>query len=343
MSKIKVGLCAFGMSGRVFHGPLLEAHPDFHFTHVWQRTASDARDFYPAVQIVRSLEALLSLPELSLIVVNTPEVTHFEFAKAALLAGKHVVVEKAFTPTVAEAVELENLAQEKGLVLAVFQNRRWDGNFLTVKDIIESGKIGRLVQYEAHYHRFRPEVKKGSWKEEKRKGTGVLYNLGSHLIDQALHLFGMPERIWADIDQQRTEAQVPDYFALYLFYPRLKVKLNASYLVRKPVPKYVLYGEKGSYHHQGDDPQEAAMNDGLLPHTPAWDALPQAHEGQLFLDAKPHRVPGKKGRYLSFYDQVSAAIQAGSPAYVQAKEGKQVIQLIEAAYESAQSGQVVSL
>lgn len=338
---IRTALCSFGMSGRVFHGPLLTAHPDFELLSVWQRSTSDAAEYYPGIQIKRSLEELLDHDEIDLVVVNTPEFTHYEFARNALEAGKHVVVEKAFTTTVEEADELIRLAKSKDLLLSVFQNRRWDSDFLSVKKVIESGELGRIVEYEARYDRYRTEIK-DSWKEKELPGTGILYNLGSHLIDQALELFGLPQWIWADLRAQRADGKVPDHFQLVLGYPDKKVNLGASYLVLAPQPKYRIFGESGSYIKYGEDPQEAALASGMLPGGPAWGQEDFAYKGELttLYEGKPqsNTLESEAGNYLAYYDQISAAIAGVGEEYVWAEQVREVIRMIELAYSSAEEG-----
>ncbi|MEZ4849586.1 MAG: Gfo/Idh/MocA family oxidoreductase [Bacteroidia bacterium] len=209
---IQTALCAYGMSGKVFHAPFLHDHPGFHIKKVLQRTRSDVLERYPYVEIARTMDEILNDPEIELVVVNTPEPTHYDLASAVLEAGKHVIVEKAFTVTSAEAEDLIQLADEKNLLLSVYQNRRWDGDFLTTRKIVEEGLLGRLVEFESNYQRYRNFIQPETWKEEDTPGTGILYNLGSHLIDQVLFLFDWPEQVFADLRIQRTGGRVHDYF-----------------------------------------------------------------------------------------------------------------------------------
>ncbi|MEM7656303.1 MAG: Gfo/Idh/MocA family oxidoreductase [Bacteroidota bacterium] len=334
------------MSGRVFHGPLLTSHPEFALTHVWQRSKSDAKDHYPEIEVVRTMEELLAA-EVDLVVVNTPEPTHYAFTKAALEAGKHVVVEKAFTPTVAEAEELVALAREKGLLLSVFQNRRWDSDFLTVQQVIGQEMLGRLVEYESHYDRYRNYIQAGTWKEVEAPGTGILFNLGSHLIDQALVLFGMPEQVFADIRTQRTGGIVPDNFELILYYPELKATLKAGYLVREATPKYKLLGTDGSFLKYGLDTQEDALKAGSLPGGPTWGTEPEAQWGILNTQVGELHVRGQveslAGNYLAYYDNIADVLLRSAPVAVPGEQGQQVIEVIEAAQRSAAEGKVVDM
>ncbi len=235
MEKIKVGLAAFGMSGSVFHAPFLSIHPGFELTKIVERTKELSRKEYPDVMIVRSFEELLNDPDIGLVVINTPDATHYRYAKKALLSGKHVVVEKPFTTTVEEAEELVALAEQKGVILSVFQNRRWDADLLTVKDILGKGLLGRLVEFESTFARYRNFIKPDTWKETGESGGGLTYNLDSHLIDQAVELFGLPESVFANIATVRTGGKADDYFCMHLFKParcpELIISLNARYLM----------------------------------------------------------------------------------------------------------------
>ncbi len=352
MPPISTALLSYGLSGRVFHAPLLNVHPDFEVSKIWRRprpggrSNADILGKYPDVQVVETMSEILEDPAIELVIVNTPEPTHFEFVHAALSAGKHVVVEKAFTPTVAEADKLIALAKEKGLLLSVYHNRRWDSDFQTVKKVVEDGYLGEVLEYEAHYDRFRPEKKQG-WKEEQKPGTGILYNLGSHLIDQALQLFGWPEAVFADLRKQRAGVTVPDQFDLMLRYPDRKAFLRASYLVRIPEPRYRLRGRKGTFMKYGLDPQEDDLNAGKLPLSPDWGTEAEADWGTLSctlngLDFEG-RITSLQGNYLHFYAGMYQAIRNGQPLPVTAKEARDVIAIIEAAVKSSESGEVVRL
>lgn len=344
---IQTALCSYGMSGRVFHAPLLHVHPGFALTYILQRSKQDAKDRFPDIEIKRNLAELLAVEEIELVVVNTPEPTHFPFAKQALEAGKHVVVEKAFTPTAAEAEELVDLAKTHNRLISVYQNRRWDSDFLTVQHVIRERMLGRLVEYEAHYDRYRNYIQTGTWKEEQQPGAGILFNLGSHLIDQALSLFGMPERVFADIQIQRTGGRVPDHFEIILFYPKMKATLRAGYLVREPGPKYILHGTEGSFQKYGLDTQEQALKEGVWPGNPGWGEEPEEIWGTLNTQVNGLHVRGKveslKGNYLAYYDNIHAAIRHDQALIVSGEDGLKVIQIIEAAQESAARGIIVDI
>ncbi|MGW8316633.1 MAG: Gfo/Idh/MocA family protein, partial [Bacteroidales bacterium] len=240
VAPISVAISSYGMSGLVFHGPLLEAHPGFRISKILERNRNDSDGKHPGALLVRAYEAILEDPEIELVVVNTPDHLHYEMATLALEAGKHVVVEKPVTLRAGQVARLASLAASRKRVLSVFQNRRWDGDFLTVKEVIRSGELGRLVSFESHFDRYRKEIK-DSWKDQSN-GTGTLYNLGSHLVDQALVLFGLPQRLFCDVRLLRDGAKTDDSFDLFLHYDHCKCLLRSSYLVREPGPRFILHG-----------------------------------------------------------------------------------------------------
>jgi len=335
------------MSGKVFHGPLLKADGRFQVRKVYERTGEKSKADHPAAEVVRRYEALLEDPAIELVVVNTPNFLHFEQARQALEAGKHVVVEKPFTVTAGEAEQLADLAGRKGVVLTVFQNRRWDGDFLTVREVVGQGLLGKLVEYEAHYDRYRNYIEANTWKEETGPGSGILYNLGSHMIDQAMVLFGMPAAVTADLSTQRPGASIHDSYHVVLHYPGFRVVLKSSYLVREQGPRYTLHGLDGSFLKWGLDPQEDALKAGRLPNEPGWGTEPEAWWGQLNTQLGALHVTGKvetkPGAYPQFYRNVYAAIREGAPLAVTPAEAVGLIRVIEAAIRSHESGQTVRL
>lgn len=335
------------MSGLVFHGPLLRIHPGFEVTHVLERTKNHSAALYGREVIVRDFNDLISDRALDLIVVNTPDHTHYEMAKAALNAGKHVVVEKPFVQEAAQAEELIALAKQKGLVLTIFQNRRWDSDFLTVRRVIDNGLLGRLVEFESHYDRYRNFIQPGTWKESAENGAGIVYNLGSHLIDQALCLFGKPAGVYADLRIVRTDGEVQDFFDIDLIYPDVKVKLKSSYLVRESGPRFILHGTEGSFLKWGLDPQEDELKKGTLPNAPGWGAEPEAEWGLLnttlgglHLKGRVETVPGN---YPAFYANLYDVLTAGADLAVKPGEALLAMQVIGAVFESAEKGGNISL
>ncbi|MGC2197108.1 MAG: oxidoreductase [Terriglobales bacterium] len=335
---LNVGLIGFGLAGQVFHAPLIHANPHLRLTHVVQRHGNEAGKKYPQAKLLHHADELFAEPSVDLVVVATPNASHFELGRKALQAGKHVVVDKPFTTISADADELIALSRQVGRVLSVFQNRRWDGDFLTVQQILNQKRVGRLVEYESRFDRFRPALKSGAWREQAIPGSGVLFDLGSHLIDQAVVLFGRPQGIYTDSRSQREGAVADDSFEVRLEYPALKVTLKAGSLVCEPSPRFVLYGTQGSYLKFGLDPQEEALKDGGLPTQPNWGEEPSAAWGTV-TQCDGNRVRAKyptlAGCYQEYYSNVSRAIAGKEELAVKPEEAIEVIRLIELAQKSA--------
>lgn len=339
--KIRVGMLSYGMSGRVFHAPLLHVNDGYDMVKVMQRSSDSAGDRYPYVCTVRKAEDIIHDPEIDLVLVNTPDHTHYNFAKEALGAGKHVIVEKPFVLREEEGEELIHLARANGKILTVFQSRRWEGDFLTVKKVIESGLLGRLVEYESHFDRFRNFIR-DSWKEYPENGTSTLYNLGSHLIDQVLVLFGMPEAVQADIRKMRTGSQVDDLFDLHMIYPHIRVAVRSSYLAREAGPRFILHGTEGSFVKYGADIQEEMLAAGHFPNEAGWGREPNDKWGILNtrlhgLNFRGH-VETCEGCYSEFYNSLYDTIVHGKELAVKPEESLQVIRIIQAAYRSYEEG-----
>jgi scyllo-inositol 2-dehydrogenase (NADP+) len=313
---VRAGLIGHGLGGKAFHEPLIRAA---------------GRLSLEAIATTRSTPdpaGLIADPGIDLIVISTPNHSHYGLAKAALEAGKHVVIDKPFTVTVAEADALIALARERERVLTVFHNRRWDGDFMTVRKVLASGRLGDVMRYEAHWDRFRPAIKPG-WKEEAGPGTGVLGDLGPHLIDQALLLFGEPDAVAGDLEMQRAGTAVEDYFAIALRYGRQRVILTSSLLAAAPRPRFGLYGTEGSFVKYGLDPQEPQAQAGMSPGDPAFGVEDVCWHGTLTLaDGTTERVPTERGNYLAFYDAVAAAILDGAPVPVEPADARFGLALI---------------
>jgi scyllo-inositol 2-dehydrogenase (NADP+) len=343
--KINTALLSYGMSGEVFHGPLLEAHRGFYISAVLQRNVQKPPKH--TYNVVNTLEEILKDSAVELVIVNTPNESHYSYTREALNAGKHVVVEKPFTVTAQQADELITLATKQKKILAVFQNRRWDGDFLTVRKVIENRLIGKLVEFELHYDRFRNYVEANTWKEEPKAGTGILYNLGSHMLDQAVVLFGMPLYVDARLGVQRPGGKVDDFYDVRMTYEDFHVIAKSSYLVREPGPRYMAHGTEGSFIKYGLDPQEQALKDKKLPGTPGWGTEGQAWWGKLNTTANGLNYNGLietiPGNYLSFYDNIFDAIRDGKPLAVKPEEARDVIRLIEACFESSQARKAIKL
>jgi scyllo-inositol 2-dehydrogenase (NADP+) len=343
MIPVKTALCSFGMSGRVFHAPFLHQHPGFELYSVWEREKDLAAAVYPSIRICRSLEELLADEAVELVIVNTPNYTHFEYAKRALSTGKHVVVEKPFALTVQEGAALESLARLSGKKLSIYQNRRYDSDYKTVKKILDEKWLGEIVEAEIHYDRYSTALSPKLHKEIPGPGTGLLYDLGSHLIDQALQLFGMPETVFADLEIIRPISKVEDYMELLLFYPGMRVRIKASYLVMEPLPAYIMHGTAGSFIKSRADPQEQQLLAGVLPGGDNWGGEPDDQMGLLHTGIIRERVPSLKGNYKEYYDLLFESIRKDLPVPVQPEEGIKILRVIEAAYQSNREKRVVSL
>jgi len=347
MNPINTALCSFGMSGWVFHAPFITTNPGFKLTAVLERTKNLAQQKYPWVHTYRSLEELLEDPSIELVVVNTPNNTHFEMARKSLEAGKHVIVEKPFTVTVDQADELIRVSEKVDRKIIIYQNRRFDSDFRTIRKVLNEKLLGDLVEAEFHFDRYKEELSPKVHKETPGPGTGALYDLGSHLIDQALVLFGMPNELFADIHIIRPQSQVDDYFEVLLFYDRLTVRLRCSYLVKEPLPGYILHGEKGSFIKSKTDIQEATLQANVSPATPDWGKEPDSEKGLLHtvINGKEvrERIQSLNGNYGDFYQQVYESIREGKAVPVTAEEGRNVIKIIETAFKSAKEKRVISL
>jgi scyllo-inositol 2-dehydrogenase (NADP+) len=343
--KIGTALLSYGMSGEVFHGPLLAAHPGFEVKGVYHRTRDkEIRHSFP---VRHSVHELLQDESIELVIVNTPNNTHFRYAADALSAGKHVIVEKPFTVTIAEADELIALAQKTGRILSVFQNRRWDGGFLTVQKIVNENLLGRIVEFELHYDRYRNYIEQNTWKEIEAPGTGILYNLGSHMIDQVLVLFGKPQYADARMGTQRTGGLIIDYYDIRFTYEKLNVIVKSSYLVREPGPMYRINGTDGSFVKFGIDPQEQDLKEKKMPGTEGWGLEPKSYWGKLntTINGKHFEGPYETvpGDYLLYYQNIFEVIREGKELIVRPEQAREVISIIEACIKSNASKSAVKL
>lgn len=332
------------MAGRVFHAPFISVLPGLKLSKIRAgrpESIALAMEKYPEAEIVTDDPSILQDEAIGLVIVATTNKTHYALAKAALEAGKHVVVEKPFTVTSKQAGELIELARQQNKILTVYQNRRWDSDFRTVQKLIQSEMLGRLVEYEAHFDRFRPIPASETWKEEDQPGTGILYDLGSHLIDQALTLFGTPEELYADLRTQRSGGQIIDSFDLTLYYKNdLKAILKAGMLVKQPRPRFILSGDKGAFVKYGLDVQEADLKQGLSPaDSPNWGMEPEDIWGRLDTEVHGQRLLGKiqseAGDYRGFYENVRDAILGIAEIEVKPEEARNTIRVIELAMQSS--------
>ncbi len=347
MRIINTALLSYGMSGKVFHAPFLTVHPGFQLIGAWERSTLKIVTDYPQVKSYPTLESLLVDSDVELVIINTPIGTHYEYAREALLANKHVIVEKAFTSTAAEAAELKQLAETRNLMLSVFQNRRWDSDFLTVQKIIRGGWLGDIIEATICFDRYNPGLSQKRHKEIPQPGSGNVYDLGPHLMDQALVLFGMPEAVFADLMINREGSQIEDYFEILLYYSNHRVRLKSGYFVREPAPAYQIHGRKGSFLKSRADVQEASLIRGMKPDDPVYGIEPESEQGILHAEREGEfvreRIPTLRGNYLHYFQDIYDSVINRTPVPVSADDGINVMQIIEAAYASHSQRKVVTL
>jgi len=344
--EVGVGLVGYGLAGSILHAPLVGAEPRLRLVAVASRRPDRVHQDLPAVRVVATPSQLLADPGVELVVVAAPNTAHYDLAREALAAGRHVVVDKPFVIRSAEADKLIRLAGQQGLVLSVFHNRRWDDDFRTVEQVVRAGLLGRVASYAASYNRFLPDPARG-WREQPGPGSGVLYDLGSHLIDQALHLFGPPATVMADVRAQRPAATADDYLHLVLGYGALRVILHAGSLVRATGPRFEVHGDRGSFVKHGIDGQEEALRFGRRPGDPGWGRDREDRYGTLTADVGGLRLVARveplPGSYEAYYAGIAGAILDGGPVPVPAEEAAATIRVIEAAMVSSSDGRVVEL
>jgi predicted dehydrogenase len=340
MTTLRVALLGFGYAGRVFHAPLIAATPGLDLRVLGTRRSSSETG-YPEVLTVADPLAAARHPEADLIVIATPNETHAPLADAALRAGKHVVVDKPFTVSLDQARALATLAADRGRVLSVFQNRRWDSDFLGVRAAVAAGAVGEVVEVRSEMSRYRPEVR-DRWRERPGPGSGVWYDLGPHLVDQALFLFGIPGIVAADLRIQRRGGTAVDWFHVLLGYGRTRVILSASMLAAAPAPRFLVRGSAASLGKVQWDPQEAQLVSGATPGGPGWGSDPDPitiHRGE---PAEVQQVPTPPGDYLAYYAAVRNAIRTGSEPPVTAAQACSVMAILEAAERSSAEGRVAA-
>ncbi len=338
---LNVGLVGFGFAGKTFHAPVIRVVEGLRLTTIVQRHGGGAPDpRYADVEFVRSVDELLSRG-LDLVVIATPNTSHHPIAKQCLQAGRHVVIDKPFTTTVAEADELVQLGAAQRRVLSIYQNRRFVGDFVTLRALLSQGALGRVTMYESHFDRFRPELRAGAWREQSLPGSGVWFDLGAHLLDQALVLFGTPQAISADIRTERDGAAADDAFDVILHYPHMRALLRGSMLAAAPGPTFAVHGTNGSYIKYGLDPQEAALKAGRVPDEPDWDAEPSELYGELTGPEDTRTIPTIPSSFRHYYENVRDAILGKAPLAVTPEQARNVIRGLELAVASSQQRRVV--
>lgn len=337
---IRVGLIGYGYAGRVFHAPLVCATPGFTLAAVASSKPDAVTAAYPRVAVVSDPAALLARDNVDLVVIATPNDSHARLAIAALAAGRHVVIDKPFALTVAEAESVIAAAARARRQLAVFHNRRWDSDFLTVRAAIEDGMIGRVVHCESHFDRFRPQVR-DRWREGSGPGAGIWFDLGPHLADQALQLFGMPMAVSADLTRLRDDAVADDWAHVVLHYPDLRVILHASMLAAGGVPRFIAHGTAGTLVKHRPDQQESQLLAGMAPGAAGWGEDDDAME--LITTEGVQLIPAVAGDQRRFYHRLGAAIRGEAEAPVPPAQALAVMKIIEAAIKSSHSKKLEAL
>jgi predicted dehydrogenase len=284
---------------------------------------------------VHSVEQMLAIERIRLVVIATPNSSHFEIARQCIVAGRDVVVDKPFTTTLKEARLLVQLAAELGRTITVYQNRRWDGDFKTVQNLVAQGVLGRVASFASHFDRFRPALKANAWRERAELGAGVLFDLGPHLIDQALVLFGIPDAINADVRIDREVARVDDAFDVVFHYKNMRAVLGASMLAASPRPTYHILGTEGSFIKHGMAPQEEALKQGRSPREPNWGTEGPEMWGKIVTPERSEPVPTLPGDYRGFYENVRDALLCRAELAVTPQQALNVMQAITLAFESS--------
>src|ERR1700730_4140118 len=307
---INVGLIGFGLAGRSFHAPVISAVPGLKLAAIFQRSGSEAAAAYPDARIARSLDELLAIRDIRLIVIATPNETHAPFARKCLAAGRDVVVDKPFATSYEEGASLAQLAQKSGRLLTVYQNRRYDGDFQAIRELVAAGTLGRIVRFETNYDRFRPNLKPKAWREQQVPGAGILFDIAPHLIDHAMLLFGLPEAVTADIRVEREGGLADDAFDVMFHYPNsMRAVLSSNILAATQRPRFLLFGANGAFLKQTFDPQEMNLRAGQIPNEGPWGAEPETNWGLLTLalsdgTTEQRRIPSGTGDYRDYYANV---------------------------------------
>lgn len=335
---LNAALVGYGFVGKVFHAPLIANTPGLRLHTVVSSDARKVSADHPGVRVLAKAEAAFTDPEIDLVVIAAPNPVHADLASAALAHGKHVVVDKPFTVTLQQARRVIADADRAGRIVSVFQNRRWDADFLTLRQLIAEGALGEVMEFHSHFDRYRAVVS-DRWRERDEPGSGLWYDLGPHLLDQALQLFGMPEAVFADIARQRDGAMAADYFNVLLRYPKLRVVLHAGSLVWGQPLRFAVHGTRASYLKQGLDPQEDALRKGGIPGQAGWgiDPLPGALHAGTAEGGKAETVQGIPGDYVRYYAELRDAILHGGSAPVTPQQALQVMAMLEWGIESART------
>ncbi len=348
---LRVGIIGYGLAGAAFHAPLVAVTPGLEVTAIVtnspERREQARRDF-PSALLLETAEALFNDKTIDVVVIASPNRTHVPFAEAALRGGKHVVIDKPAARTAAEVEGLIAQAQQQERVLTIYQNRRWDGDFLTLRQVLDQGLLGEVVSFESRFERYRATPNLNAWREQADEIGGLLYDLGAHLIDQALLLFGPVKRVYAEVEARRAQATVDDDVFVSLTHTSgVHSRLHATVLARILGPRFQVRGLRGAFEKYGLDPQEDALRAGRRPGAPDWGTEPHEAWGHLSTTIGAVSVDGEietlPGSYQRFYELLYAAVTQGGPPPVDPQDAVVSLQIIEAARRSAEAGLVVSL
>ena len=336
---IRVGVIGFGMAGKIFHTAVIAETPGLELACIVQRKGSEAAAAYPGVKVARSIEEMLADETISLAVVATPSGDHYAHAAQCLRARRNVVVDKPFTTTSEEAGDLIRLAKENGVFLTAYQNRRWDGDSVTMQQVVEAGELGRIVTYEAHIDRYRAVPRLQVWRENGGPGGGILFDIGSHLIDQAAMLFGDPDSVWADVRTEREGAVIDDAFDIQLKFGSVTALLRSTLTAVTPGPRFTIHGTRGSFVKHGIDPQEDALKAGAKFSDPGFGEEPESQWGELQIAGEaPRKIKTAAGDYRGLYANVRDALLGAGTLRVKPEEALRTTRIIELCRESAASG-----
>jgi scyllo-inositol 2-dehydrogenase (NADP+) len=336
---IRTGVIGFGMAGRIFHTAVIAETRGLELACIVQRSGDEAAKAYPGVKIARSIEEMLADESIPLIVVATPSADHYAHAAQCLKAKRNVVVDKPFTLTSGEAQHLIDLAKENGVLLTVYQNRRWDGDSVTMKQVVESGDLGRIVTYEAHIDRYRAAPRLHAWRESGGPGGGILFDIGSHLVDQAAMLFGDPDSVWADIRVEREGSLIDDAFDIQLKFGPVTALLRSTLTAVTPGPRFTIHGTRGSFVKHGIDPQENALKAGGKYSDPGFGEEPESQWGELQIAGEPvKKIKTARGDYRGLYANVRDALLGTGRLEVTPEQGWRTTRIIELCRKSSASG-----
>lgn len=336
---LRVGVIGFGLAGRYFHSAVIAETSGLELAAIVQRQGDGAAKAFPGVEVCRSIDDMLRDASIQLVVVATPNYAHFDHAMQCLRAGRNVLIDKPFTLSSDEARQLIDEARQRGVLITAYQNRRWDGDFVTLRQVLASGELGRVVSYESHFDRFREAPRLDVWRESGVPGGGILYDLGPHLIDQAAVLFGNPETVWADVRIDRENGAADDAFDIMLRFSGVTALLRSTLTAATPGPRFVVHGTKGSFVKWGLDPQEDALRAGGKFSDPGFGEEPEAAWGELHVAGQPVRkIKTATGDYRGIYSNVRDAILGKAPLNVTPEQVWRTTRLIELARKSSGEG-----